>query len=436
MKIVLLFLTFLISFSTRAQLQSTVEVSAELQGAISEGDARRILLHHAALKSIEKFAPEMGYKYADFDTKLKAKFAQSFEAYQERKLVEKFGAAYKQTLSDTDKAAYLDTLESDRQEAFIKFSRGLECVRSHAFTSLTRDETNASRWMAKVNLDMDKVKLDGLLRKFIFDQKKHFSKILLLTEIEPVGFSWPDLGLESAASFMRPLNTSWLKWYQENLPSTVEEAVVCEGSCLDFYSKWIETHVEQVVLPEEYQQSVLLKINFQLKRSDLKLNLDEASFEWEGSAILLELQTKRLLASSTLGAEKRVFRGQNQKVMNSSLASSLYRSPLSSLLQFNHKLEEKKGVSRASKLVIKGHPHLGDVLLLMELLKVRGSSLGLEVSLDAFTSQEAYLNCFYFGEEKSFSDLLSGIKELKSSHSYSLVNEFTGVHYVIKFVTE
>lgn len=378
----------------------------------------------------------MGYKFEDFDNKLKTKFAQNFEAYQERKLVEKFGASYKETLSDSDKSTFLASLESERREAFIKFSRTLESLRSHTFTSLTRDENKASGWVGKISLDMDKVKLESLLRKFIFDEKKNFSKILFLSEIEPVGFSWADLGLESGESFMRPLNTSWLKWYQDNLPSTVEEAVICEGSCLDFYTKWMETHVEQIVLPEEYQQAVLLKINFKLKRTDLNESQGEAGFEWDGRALLQDLKTKRLLSSSTLGLEKRVFRGQDHKATNSSLASSLYRSPLSSLLQFNRKLEEKKGLNRVSKLVIKGHPHLGEVLLLVEQLKVRGSSLGLDIALDSFTSQEAYLNCFYLGEEKSFSDLLSAIKELKSSHSYSLVNEFTGVHYVIKFVTE
>jgi hypothetical protein len=31
---------------------------------------------------------------------------------------------------------------------------------------------------------------------------------------------------------------------------------------------------------------------------------------------------------------------------------------------------------------------------------------------------------------------LSSIKELKSSHRYTLVNEFTGVHHLLKLVTE
>jgi hypothetical protein len=105
-------------------------------------------------------------------------------------------------------------------------------------------------------------------------------------------------------------------------------------------------------------------------------------------------------------------------------------------MQFNRKLEEKLGFNRVSQLVIKGQQHLGDVFALMEMMKTRGSLLGLDVSLDSFSKDQANLVCFYRGEEKSFSDLLSGIKELKSTHRFSLVDEFTGVHYVIKLISE
>jgi hypothetical protein len=62
--------------------------------------------------------------------------------------------------------------------------------------------------------------------------------------------------------------------------------------------------------------------------------------------------------------------------------------------------------------------------------------LGLEVSLESFSKNEAFLTCFYRGEEKSFSDLLSGLKEIKLRQPYQLMGEFTGVQYTINFMTE
>jgi hypothetical protein len=114
----------------------------------------------------------------------------------------------------------------------------------------------------------------------------------------------------------------------------------------------------------------------------------------------------------------------------------MYASPLAAFNKAVKKLQESSRLNRLSRLVISGHKHLGDVSDLMKLLKKEGQNLGLELQWDLFTQKEAQLLCFYQGEEKSFTDLLSRIKELKSSHSYNVVNEFTGVRHVLKLIAE
>lgn len=60
----------------------------------------------------------------------------------------------------------------------------------------------------------------------------------------------------------------------------------------------------------------------------------------------------------------------------------------------------------------------------------------MEVHLESFQQDQAKLLCFYQGEAKVFSDLLSQLKELKSSNSYVLVSELTGPFPVVKLLTE
>jgi hypothetical protein len=417
------------------QLINTVELTEKFS-VTNEDAAKKELLHLATLKSLEKFLPEMGYKNEEFNEKLQTQFNDYFSKYKESKLIEKFGSNYKTILSEEEKKAFIASLETEKHNLFIRFSRTNELLRSHSFVLIKQDEKEPTRWNAKVNLDIDKIKLDKFLRKTVMGETKAFFKIILISEIDPHGFSWSDLGLDNEKIFLKPLNDSWLKWIDDNLPSTVEEVVVCDSECLTFYNKWSENESNAIVIPEEYGHSVFLKVNILLKRIEMVENLQESTFDWEGRTILHDVGTKRILASFPLPQEKRTFRQLDQKAVNSGLASSLYRSPLTAFMQFNRKLEEKIGFNRVSKLVIKGFRNLDEVHLLMEKLKTRGSSLGLDVSLDNFSKDEANLLCFYRGEEKSFTDLLSGLKELKSTHSYTLVNEFTGVHHVIKFVTE
>jgi hypothetical protein len=427
--IVLLFL----SFTAQAQLLNAVEVSQKLEG-VSEADVKTELLHIASMKSVEKFAPEMGYKFDEFQSKLDEKFEASFKALKERKLVEKFGKSYKETLTEEEKSKFLQNVELEKHAAFIRFSQSIAIIRSHKIENLAQKE--AGVWTAKIDLDVDKTKLERLFRRVINNESKPFAKVFLITEITPLQFSWPDLGLETETSFINPLNDSWIKWLNENGPSTVEEIVMCDASCMSFYSSWSESHADNLNIPEEYAHSVFLKVSLFLKRTSMQTSVKESSFEWEGRSLIQDVGTKKIMGSFTLPTEARSFRQPDQKAMNSSLASSLYRSPISAFMYFRTKLEEKIGFNRVTRLVITGQHHLGDVLALGELLKTRGSSLGLEVFLASFSKDEANVICYYKGEEKSFTDLLSSIKELKSSHSYTLVNEFTGVHHVLKLVTE
>ena len=317
----------------------------------------------------------------------------------------------------------------------MKYSRVFDIIKTHTFSALSQESPGSKRWSAKIDVEIDKTKLEKLLRKVISDEKKSIPKVLLLLEIDPYQFSWEDLGLESEKIFMAPISLAWQKWMNENLPSTVEEVQICDESCLRFYSNW-SASTNSVDSTEEYVDAAFLKINFQLKRIAHDPQLLEDRFEWEGRTVLQDVNTKRILSSFSLPPETRTFRQQDLKSINSSLASNLYRSPLTAFMQFNRKLEEKVGFNRASKLVIKGQHNLGDVIAFMEAIKMRGALLGLEVNLDSFSRDQADLVCFYRGEEKSFTDLLSAIKELKSSHRYSLVDEFTGVHYVIKLISE
>jgi hypothetical protein len=421
--------------SAFGQLVNSVELAEKLEVSTEEA-AKKELLHLATLKSIEKLVPELGYKSEEFNEKLNSTFREYFHQYKEKKIIEKFGKSYKDSLSQSELASFTSKLEEERHAVFVRYSHTLEILKSHSFALIEQDKNDNLSWKAKVNLDIDRIKLDKLLRKIIKGEKKPFTKLIIITEIDPAGFSWTDLGLENEKKFINPLNASWLKWLNDNIPSTVEEVVVCDSDCTNYFTKWSGQHPDDVSVPEEYSSSVFLKTNILLKRSSVLDNVQEVTFEWEGRAVLHDLATKRILASFALPPERRTFRQLDQKALNSGIASSLYRSPLTAFMQFNRKLEQKIGFNRVSKLVIKGHRHVGEVYLLIEMLKTRGSSLGFEVELDSISKEEANLLCFYQGEEKSFTDLLSSIKELKSSHSYTLVNEFTGVHHVIKFVSE
>ena len=251
----------------------------------------------------------------------------------------------------------------------------------------------------------------------------------IVTEFNLQDFAWSDLNLDQEKTFSAPLIASWQKWLVENAQS-ISEIHTCPQECLNYYSAWQDRDpaLLKEVPADIYRNGLWLKISF-----DVSVNKYQGKFKWSGRVVMLDINSKQILSSYEMLPEEKSWNGLSQKKVNSALATRIYRSALPALKFL--RLAEAQGYTRASRLSIQGSRHLGDIMKVLEMLKTRGQSLGLLVQLDYVQQQEARILCFYSGEEKSFSDLLSQLKELKSSNSYELVHQSTGVDHVLKMVT-
>lgn len=249
-----------------------------------------------------------------------------------------------------------------------------------------------------------------------------FSRILVLGEVELQGFEWTDLGLEREGQFLSPLQKSWEKWLQENLPKSVGGAVVCEEECRVKYRHWQETPSETLLAEAdpELRHILWLKVNLLIRR---RLQDGIQIFSWDGRVHLIDGNSKKGVLALELPREEKEWVNAPQTEINTALVSRVYRTPLGAFPQVVRKIEEIRPLNRVLNLVITGHHSLGDVMKLGELLKARGSSLGLQTELGQFGSTSATMKVYVQGEEKSFTDFLSQLKELKSSYNYAIVSE-------------
>ncbi len=392
---------------------------------------KRTDLFQAGTLAVEHFSQELGYSYADFKKRLDEKFAVHFQEFQKRKLQEKFGNGVA-SLDEETKKKFLTDLDATKEEEFQKYSRILDAIQSYQVTTITKEDGPKS----VIDVTLDRQKLNRLLKRIISDERKPYSTLWIITELTPSQFDWKDLGLEREDNMANPLSQSWLKWVSENLPESVEEVAICQNACRNFYEEWEQKSADQLtVVDNEYKHGIWLKVSLNVRRTQFNPSLNESFFEWDGKAVVLDVDTKRSLVGFNLPPEKKDWRDLDQKALNSALVSRLYRSPLPYFKDLESGL--KKGqLNRVTRLIIRGHKNISDVMALIDLMKARGSSLGLDVKLDKIRPHEAEVLCYYQGEENSFGDLLSKLKELKSSTSYQLVNEFTGVQHVLKLVSE
>lgn len=436
MKNLVFLIMLIIAPMTWAQIETEKTVSQTINVAKAD-EAKPYLLHHAVMDAITQYSTEMGIDSGTLKSKLDEKFSRYFEAHKERKIAEKFGKNYAATLSEDEKKNFLDGVNKERNLEFIRYAKLDQLLDSYAFKQIGNDPAAPESWKGTVVLNLNRPKVLKFYTRMTSTSDKQYSKLQILSDINLIGMSWTDLGLEAESTFTDPLLRSWLKWYSANLPENVEDVSLCTGSCIQEFSQWQQLPQEEgMTVSENILNGLWLKISFNLRKVSFISSINEWQFEWDGSVVLLDVNTKKIVSSYNMLPETKTFRNLEQKALNSALASSMYRSPLDPLSKITKKIQETPRLNRLSRLGIQGHKHLGDVLSLIELLKKEGGNLNLELQIDLFTQKEAQLLCFYQGEEKSFTDLLSRVKELKSSHSYSLVNEFTGIHHVLKLIAE
>jgi hypothetical protein len=260
-----------------------------------------------------------------------------------------------------------------------------------------------------------------------------FSRMLIVSDMTLIGFQWTDLNLERESQFTAPLLRSWEKWLKEHTPKTVGSVEICEASCQDYLKNWEEKRPEDLAnaIDPAFLNVLWVKVGLTLRRTVVG---NVQKFSWDGRVLLLDGNTKRSLANLTLPREDKEWMNIPQSEVNTQLVSRVYRTPIGVFPRVTEKAEAALPLNRVIRLVITGQKHMGDVTKLVELLQTRGASLGLQVEMSEFGPKEAAMKAYFRGEEKSFTDFLSQVKELKSSYNYSLVNEVTPSGIVIRMV--
>lgn len=249
-----------------------------------------------------------------------------------------------------------------------------------------------------------------------------------MIEVNWNDFNWVDLGLDQENSFSNPILSSWQKYIAEN--ASGKGIAECLEECRSFISTWQDKNpalLSETGLPETYRNGFFIKVSVNLSRGKYS-----GKFRWSGRVLLFDLNSKEIILSSELSPEEKIWSVQDQKRLNSLLATRIYQSALGPLKAMASKLEENLAYTKASRLVIRGSGQLAHTEDLLKLIKSEGAKLGVVVRWDFVQQGEAQFLCFYRGEEKSFSDLLSQLKELKSSHSYSITHEMSGSDHVLQ----
>lgn len=409
MRLAILFI-LLITNLAFAQLDTREEVGHNFSsyGEVRGDDIKKTLLHQAATEAIKKFSADLGFNFNAYQEKLN----KNFQEYYEQKL----------EAAENDKSTTAQEAYKKRQLDFLNYSKHIDLLRSYSFIAIAKNPQVAGEWQATIQLSVDQVKLQRLLRRTMQADNTKFSKMWLIVESNIHSFKWSDIGLEWEASFSSALAGAWKDWWGNNIPTNFDEVEICHQECMSYLHNWQGQSRSKAFNPD-YSDGVWVNISYDIYRN-ADATAQYPGFKWEGRVVFTDINTKKVLGSLSTKGQSKNLRGGDLHRLNSNLASQIFSSSAQKFTQMRSFIEQVVKLNQVGQLTVSGHQHLGDVMALKDLIKTRGSSLGLEIELDHFSQDSATLLYFYQGEEKAFKDLLNRINELKSSKVYELKAHF------------
>lgn len=430
-----LLLLLLVFFSTSSWGETEYSRKVHLAAKnLSELAAKDHQIHQAVWEVILGRSVELKFDASSLKSAVEERFDKYWTDVKARRLRERFGKGFEPT--DEARKNFLEGLETQRQNEFRSYLRLASLLEEVSVKSHVQEAGDS--WTSEVFFRMNQGKLDRFLKRFLAKEVWLYDNLYVISEIDLSGGRWQDFGLEKAEDFISPLRSSWADLARNFTSSTVEDVRECKDDCLEAFREWLKASLSERSLDggSIFRKSVILKITYSLKRNNTRPLFGEVDIDWEGKFVLVDGATKKTLFSASIPRMQKTFQQLSLKDLNSAIAGYMYRHSTGFFNTLDSTMKSSKRFSRLTVLTLSGHSHLGDVLAFNGLLRKEGLELALDPQIDLFTLKEARVLAFYAGEEKSFSDLLSRLKELKSSQSYKIISEPAGNGFSLKFIAE
>lgn len=225
--------------------------------------------------------------------------------------------------------------------------------------------------------DLDKTKVDALFEEMLSTLPDVTIKTFYIQPDIRIDstLSWSDIGVSKAENFSGVIVESWKKWAAAQFKNFTNVVV-------------LEKDLGKI--PEGLNaESVTLKWNSQLKRSEVFQDRKSARFELTAQYVLVNTKTNQTLIGFDFPLQKREFGVYNPKDLSSNLASLIYNLLNSQTVKINGALELNRATSTLSVVDMKvtGKHGLFDITQLNGFLSERFKDIALTSELKSYSSE-------------------------------------------------
>lgn len=386
-----------------------VDVEVPITAGLSEEEVRGQVFHEALEKLIKADMQRMNLDVAAYDKAFDEKFNRWFDVIEKRRREEL-------TAAGTVGEAQDPIIAVEKAKSRRVFAARTGLVKKYTIKKFAAHPEKLETWLMTLDGEVDEKLLSIHVQRMLQAGEKAFRRLWIVTTVRPLNFGWEDLKLSRQEDFSAPIETEWLKWFQENMPDDVEDVALCDEPCKKILEKWNaqDEKALQKSLAPEFLGGLLLNVNITLDREVLDGTVHETRMNYGGGVVLQDLNTKRVLHWADLPRETQTLRQTEPKLFNSAVASHCYRYTLGKFLEVKNQVGKSVSLTNSLSVRLVNASHMGQALRLIDWIREKGAPMQAQGKLDSFNRKETRVLIFFRGEGNKFKSLVSGVKELES----------------------
>jgi len=407
---------------------------------------KKQLLASAFRNVMTKELEAMGLDSKLFWQQYDKKFDEYFESIKQS-LKEKYKIDDPNT-SQVKRGNYQDALRTRRLRAKSTYGRLQRAIISYSIKKMSRSTQMANSRYLSLSARVDKKMLRNFYFKFTREgESRHFKTLYISADFNLKSMNWLDAGVEVESDFTAVVKEHWKNWLKQNLNSYVDNIeiadVVSEEKLKAYLSlpedagKTIaKSEGEESAVVDPFEDSLWLKLSTTIQNLGSNELLGERKFKVSGDFVLLDLKTNKLIRHFDFVTETKSYKTEDNHQLSSSLASLVYRMPMTDFQEFGNTLVNLPPKMKRVTLTVNNVETVQDLLKLKDFLLNKGLAQRFAPSLETYTGQNGRISLGYQGDNESVVRVLMRLNNQDIGNKKRMVIESPDNPFVLTIKSE
>ncbi len=411
---------------------------------------KKQLLSSAFRNVMTKELEGMGLDAKLFWQQYDKKFDEYFESIKQS-LKEKYKIDDPNT-SQVKRGNYQDALRTRRLNAKATYGRLQRAIISYSIKKMSRSTQMANSRYLSLSARVDKKMLRNFYFKFTREgETRHFKTLYISADFNLKSMTWLDAGVEVESDFTAVVKEHWKTWLKQNLGNyvdNIEIADVVAEEKLKAYLALPEDAGKTIAksegaeensdagIADPFEDSLWLKLSTTLQSMGSNDLLSERKFKVSGDFVLLDLKTNKLVRHFDFVTETKSYKTGDNHQLSSSLASLVYRMPMTDFQEFGNTLVNLPPKMKRVILTVNNVDTVQDLITLKDFLLNKGLAQRFAPTLQTYTGRDGRISLGYQGDNESVVQVLMKLNNQDIGNKKIMVIESPDNPFVLTIKNE